>query len=187
MIKTVEKIAWVLFGAMWLNMAHYAWADDLNTDEGKGLQMMLFNQPYTTKLGLIYRQSKAQKLFPGRPDAEFDQLPTMGLAAEHWWKSFEMLMKCQREYALAVDQFKRHQTAIAGPSVCLLDDPECGGELSWAVVVIREYWVPFVALPTSGTKQEFIDHFKAGLFGANGCIDHLRNIEEANRWFEINF
>ena len=135
---------------------------------------------YTSKIGRFSRTEDAIPISGSlaRPGASIQDIPTVGLAAEHWWTSFELLMKGQREYAecvAAIEEYQRRR------GECLLTDTTCN-PLAGLIITLKEYWVPFGVVFNSkhGTskpprKQDFIDHFEAGIFGVNMIIQH-RNV-----------
>jgi hypothetical protein len=142
-------------------------------------------EPYVTKFGRLKRDYKAPFLtvsafsLGGRPS----DIPTAGLAAEHHWMSFEILMKAQREYAACVAAINENLRRLGAK--CMIDQP-CNS-LYDTVMDIREYWVPFnIVSPvwenTAPSKQTFIDHFEAGIIGVNTTVYHVGLCNQTLEW-----
>jgi hypothetical protein len=150
-------------------------------------------EPYSSKIGIYNRRCKAIRIEGSfaNPGAGADQIPTAGLAQEHWWLSFEMLMKAQREYAECVARIEELQRLLGA---CLLTDPTCS---PWEplIIAVKEYWVPFGVVFNSKDglskpprREDFIDHFVAGLSGLDQaianrdlCLQTLEAVREQTR------
>jgi hypothetical protein len=179
-----------------LTNAKLAFGQDLRsllTDEFKGREVpFVYNngkenviEPYITKLGRLKRDYKAPFLtvsafsLGGRPS----DLPTAGLAAEHHWLSFEILMKAQREYAACVAAINENLKRLG--ATCMIDEP-CNS-LYQTVMDVREYWVPALVVSpvfelSAPTKQTFIDHFEAGIIGVNNTVYHVGLCNQTLEW-----
>jgi len=113
------------------------------------------------------------------PDADVDDIPTECLAREHWWTSFELLMKAQREYAECVGAVKEHQLRLG--DTCFIDDPTCH-PIGFLVTIIKEYWVPHsivvynnfgdVKLDRPPRRKDWLNHFEAGISGIDTAINN---------------
>lgn len=143
---------------------------------------------YTSKIGRFSRTMDAIPITGSlaRPGASIQDIPTVGLAAEHWWTSFELLMKGQREYAECVAASEEHQRRLG---ICRYTDISCNGGFAMLIIVLKEYWVPFgvVVNVKHGTskpprKQDFINHFEAGIFGLNMIIGHRDACRAGLEW-----
>lgn len=139
--------------------------------------------PYTTKLGRLKRDYKAPFLTTGNIGAKPSDLPNAGLAAEHHWMSFEILMKAQREYAACVAGINENLRRLG--ATCMIDQP-CNS-LYQTVMDVREYWVPsLVVAPVwevaAPSKQTFIDHFEAGIIGVNRVVYHTGLCNQTLEW-----
>ena len=159
----------------------------LLTDEFKGRDLYLSYSEagenkvgiYQTKLGRLKRDYTAPFLTGSSfaPGSSPEDVPSVGLAMEHWWLSFEILMKAQREYAACVgginEQLRRRG------QTCMIDQP-CH-TLYNTVMVIREYWVPSNVVGnvqysdniTSPRKEDYIAHFQAGIQSVNLAVYHV--------------
>lgn len=131
---------------------------------------------YENKFGRFKRDFKAFFLSESAvaPGASINDIPTVGLAMEHWWMSFELLMKAQREYASCVAGINENLLRLG--QTCLLDQP-CN-PLYDTVLTIREYWIPFniasyPTYPIPPTKEVFLDHFRAGMASVNQAVYHV--------------
>lgn len=135
----------------------------------KDSQGNLKTEQYFSKLGRLKRGINAFTLTSVNNELP-SSIPTVGLAAEHWWLSFEMLMIAQRDYAACVGAVNEHHRRL---KVCLIDDPSCS-PLASTVFVIRDYWVPFNIVFDMGvpTKDTYIAHFEAGMLSVNQAIYH---------------
>jgi len=143
---------------------------------------------YQTKLGRLKRDYTAPFLTESSalPGATADDLPSAGLAMEHWWLSFEILMKAQREYAACVAGINENLTRLG--QKCLIDQP-CH-PLYNTVMVIREYWVPSNIVGniqysdniTSPRKEDYIAHFKAGIESVNQAVYHVGLCKQTLTW-----
>ena len=160
---------------------HYAFAQSNPRDfiDGQfiGLETTLVYQensvvkvePYITKIGRLKRGIDAFPL-SNLTTNDLSSLPTVGLAAEHWWLSFELLMIGQRDYAeciAAVNEYHRIK------NICLIDDPSCSS-IAPLVLTIRDYWVPFNIVFDFGvpSKETYIAHIEAGMSSLNQVIAH---------------
>lgn len=175
----MKKLLWTLLILSSTTQAQ----SPFSTSEFLNVEMDFCGAKYVTKLGLFDRFSEAEKIFPQQDSGNFEELTSMALAADHWHKSFEVLMKCQREYAVCVDRLSNHLEAQGG---CRADDIQCwlsrgeeaGANAAALITVVREYWPPFAAVPSCQNIETYIEHFRAGVFGVNGdlnnlgCIDH---------------
>lgn len=134
-----------------------------------GLQLVAV--PYVAKLGRLKRDTVCTPITSVNA-ATLAAIPDVGLAAEHWWLSFEMLMICQREYAVLVDRIKREETRLGR---CLIDNPACS---PYAVLIrsIRDYWVPFNIVNEYGpqNKDRYLAHFDAGISGVKVTYDNIQ-------------
>lgn len=151
---------------------------------------------YSSKIGIFDRRCKAERITGSlaRPGAGADEIPTAPLAKEHWWLSFEMLMKTQREYAECVARIEELQSLLGE---CLLTDPTCS---PWEplIIAIKEYWVPFGVVFNSKDgrskpprREDFIDHFIAGISGVDQAITNrdlcLETLEFTRQKFRQQF
>lgn len=151
---------------------------DLLSGEFRGLKTTLVYQqntslvatPYSAKLGRFKRDVVCTPITTTA--ASLAAIPDVGLAAEHHWMSFEMLMICQREYAVIVDRIKREETRLGR---CLIDDFRCS---PYAVLIssLRDYWVPFNIVNEYGpqTKERYIAHFEAGISGVQVTYNNIQ-------------
>lgn len=169
---------------------------ELLTDEFKGRDIYLSYSEngenkvteYQTKLGRLKRDYTAPFLDVSviLPGATADDLPSAGLAMEHWWLSFEILMKAQREYSACVAGINENLTRLG--QKCLIDQP-CH-PLYNTVMVIREYWVPSNIVGnikysdnlTSPRKEDYIAHFKAGIESVNQAVYHVGLCKQTLTW-----
>lgn len=182
------------------------------TDEFKGRTVKfvytneigeVVTENYVTKFGIFNKAAEVSPIFgpeEGDPGTIIDDIPTAGLAAEHWWLSFELLMKGQREYAACVAGIRENQMRIRhkyppeqwstqGVS-CLIDDP-CSS-LYQLILTIREYWVPFGIVENfteqkPPTVESYRAHFAAGISGLNQVIEHRDLCRQGlELWRQIN-
>jgi len=142
-------------------------------------------EPYITKFGRLKRDYTAPALQRSQfaPGSAPIDIPTAGLAAEHWWMSFEILMKAQREYAGCVGEINENLRRLG--QRCMLDQP-CH-PLYELVMVIREYWVPFniveqVGFNTPPRREDYIAHFEAGIMSVNQAVHHVGLCKETLSW-----
>jgi len=167
---------------------------DFVTDEFRGrLTFFTYSEsegntvtvPYITKFGRLKRDFRAFNIVESSeaPGSSFDDIPSAPLAAEHWYFSFEMLMKVQREYAACVGALNENLIRLG--VTCLVDQP-CNS-LYNDVMVTREYWVPFNIVENfSGgnpnqppRREDFIAHFKGGIESIRIAISHRDSCEFA--------
>ncbi len=126
-------------------------------------------EPYITRIGRLKRGTSAFP-FSNIAGTNLNTIPTAGLAAEHWWLSFELLMIAQREYGACVAAVNEHHRARGW---CELDNPVCSGYAP-VVHVIRDYWVPFNIVWDRGvpTRETYIQHIEAGISSLNQALAH---------------
>jgi len=131
------------------------------------------NEEYTTKLGLFDRSQDAIPLSGSlnRPGASIDDITDVGLAMEHYWMSFELNMKAQREYRSCVAKIEMIQEIMGE---CQLTH-ECNPNRD-SILLLSEYWIPFNAIDNffefPPGLSSYIGHFKAGVFTLNRMIAH---------------
>jgi len=174
--------------------AHAQDLHSLLTDEFKGRLVWVTytdsngvakTEPYVTKMGRLKRDYTAPKINTSvfAPGSSFFDIPSVGLAIEHWWLSFELLMKAQRELAACVGAVNEHYTRLGWS--CKVDQP-CNQNYE-PLMADREYWVPSLIVETdlSGKpprKEDYINHFAAGVFGLNGTVDHVNGCKAHLNW-----
>jgi len=130
-------------------------------------------EDYVTKIGLFDRTADAKPLTGSlaNPGAPVESIPTAGLAAEHYWMSFELNMKAQREYRACVAQIELIQEM---QGACPLTAP-CSPFRN-SIFQLSEYWVPFNVIDNvfefPPGRLSYIEHFKAGIFTLNRMISH---------------
>ena len=133
-------------------------------------------EDYVTQFGIYDRRLDSIPLFEsalGNP-ATFLTGRGAPLAAEHHWASFELLMKCQREYWAEVAKINIYHRILGAPPI---DAP--GQPFEPMIINISQYWVPFNILDNFDEyppgELTYIIHFIAGLDGLNQCITHRDN------------
>lgn len=142
-------------------------------------------EPYITRFGRLKRDYTAPFLQQSQfaPGSGPLDIPNAALAAEHWWMSFEILMKAQREYADCVGAINENLRRLG--QKCMLDQP-CH-PLYELVMVIREYWVPFniveqVGYNTPPRREDYVAHFEAGIMSVNQAVYHTNLCKQTLNW-----
>lgn len=126
-------------------------------------------EPYKTRIGRLRRGIEAFP-FTNLASADLNTIPTAGLAAEHWWLSFELLMIAQRDYGACVAAVNEHHRRLG---LCALDNPACS-PYAGIVFIIRDYWVPFNIVWDGGvpSRETYIAHIEAGMSSLNQALAH---------------
>lgn len=139
---------------------------------GTGTGLKVINMK--NRLSRFKRGMKCKKI-TSNANALISQIPTVDLAAEHWWLSFEMQMICQRDYAVCVDDLEDLQKDMG--ITCMISDPSCSSAAE-TILRVRDYWVPFnIQNATNGKvarEGEYKDQFKAGIDSVDLTYEHLQ-------------
>jgi len=160
--------------------------DETNVDGFRGRDVILtytdkngvtVKEPYRTVFPRFVRDFRATFItgteFAEDPNAGIEDIPTYGLALEHWWMSFEVLMKAQREYSECVAAINENYRLLGLPE---LHSPE--SPLRQIMLTIKEYWVPSFPIEWNSAtvppnKEVVLTHFIAGIASANQAVFHV--------------
>lgn len=139
---------------------------------GTGFGLKVINM--TTRLSRFKRGTKCNRI-TSNANALVSQIPTIDLAAEHWWLAFEMQMICQRDYAVCLDNYETEQRRLG--VTCVASDTRCS-PIADLVLRVRDYWVPFnIQNATNGKVArlgEYKAQFQAGIESVDLTYEHLQ-------------